>query len=224
MHVSGCQNAPSVTILDRIPHIESHSVFSWDHRQSQVWELYFLGISLKRTEVGQRILRGTVHGVSKSQTRWVTEQTHMDRQKQDNGRWEDYMYMTDLKSSISSLPSFWPVLTHLLGCKQICQHLSFHRRPSARSQMWAASAFLQSCSWVPWWPAFWVVKPATGSRVSPSSPLLYRLERKEVSAWKEWEEGCGGCCQPSLDFSSEVSNWTPETLLHSQKVSLCVCF
>ena len=32
------------------------------------------------------------------------------------------LYMTDPKSSVSSLPSFSSVLTHLLGHKPICQH------------------------------------------------------------------------------------------------------
>ena len=159
-----------------------------------------------------------------SQTVWRDSADTQHSEKQDSGRQGDYtLYGTGPKSSISSLPSFSPVLAHLLGCKQICEHLSFHRCPSARSQTWADSAFLQPCSfsWAPFWPAFWGMKPATSSRVHPSSPLPYRLEGKGVSAWKGWEEGFGGCCQPSLDF---FSKWAVELqyIFVSQKVSICV--
>ena len=212
------------TISDKIPPLESHSVFSRDHRQSQVWRLKSLFIFPEQTQAGQRnVASCSPWGVRVRQYEG-TQQTHKHSEKQDSGRQGDYtLYVTGPKSSISSLPSFSPVLAHLLGCKQICEHLSFHRCPSARSQTWADSAFLQPCSfsWTPFWPAFWGMKPATSSRVHPSSPLPYRLEGKVVSAWKGWEEGFGGCCQPSLDF---FSKWAVELqyIFDSQKVSIWV--
>ena len=136
------------------------------------------------------------------------------------------LYMTDPKSSVSSLPSFSPVLTHLLGYKLISQHLSFHRCPSARSQTWTDSAPLQPCSFS--WAARWAASLeviATRLRVSPSSSLLYRPEGKEVSPWKRQENGYGGCCQPSLDFFWKVNGWTLGTFLDSQKsVIMCSAF
>ena len=131
------------------------------------------------------------------------------------------------KSSVSSLPSFSPVLTHLLGYKLICQHpfsidilLQGHKHEQT----------LLLCSPAPF-PGHHAglgripeVKQATSPRVSPSSPLLYRSEGKEVSAWKQWEEGHGGCCQPSLDFFWEMSSWTLGAFLDSQKHHYVFCF
>ena len=106
--------------------------------------------------------------------------------------------MTDPTSSISSLPSFSPLLTHLRGCKPNSQHPSFHRRLSARTQTRADSASLQSYSfpWAPFWPAFLEVKQATRPRVSPGSPLLYRPEGKEVSARRGRKRGVMEAASP----------------------------
>ena len=197
MRCSRSWDAPCVIILHKIPPVESHSVFSWDHRQSQVWESGYLAFGPTRQKQDRGAWRAIVHRNLRVRPDWVTQQTCMHRQKQDNGSWGDYtLYMTDPKSSISSLPSFSPVLTHLLGHKLISQHLFFHRRPSSKSQTWVDSAPLQPCSfsWASCWAASLEVKQATRLSVSPSSSLLYRLKGKEVSPWKGQEEGCGGCC------------------------------
>ena len=68
------------------------------------------------------------------------------------------------------------------------------------------------------------VKQATRPRVSPGSPLLYRPEGKEVSAWKWWEEGHGGCCQPSL---GPFGKWAFELQGHSwlsKSIIMCSAF
>ena len=221
---SRCWNAPWVTILDKIPHIESNSAFSQDHIQSGAWESYFLGI-LAKTDRSRTEEPGGLQSMGSQRVRsdWVTEQTHTYRQKQDNGRWWDYtLLMADPKSSISTLTSS-PLYTPAMH-KQICRHPSFQRCHTSSPKTWACSDFLQpfSSSWGHFWSAFWGVKAATETGVCPSSPLLWRLERKEVSEWKGQEEGYGGWCQLSLDFFWEVSSWTPGTFLDSPKVSICV--
>ena len=195
--------------------------------QSQVWESGYLAFGPTIQKQDRGAWWTIVHGNLRVRPDWVTQQTCTHRQKQDNGSWGDYMlYMTDPKSSVSSLPSFSPVLTHLLGYKLISQHLSFHRCPSARSQTWTDSAPLQPCSFS--WAARWAASLeviATRLRVSPSSSLLYRPEGKEVSPWKRQENGYGGCCQPSLDFFWKVNGWTLGTFLDSQKsVIMCSAF
>ena len=129
---------------------------------------------------------------------------------------------SDAKSSFSSLPSFSPALTYQLGCKLICQQPSFYR-PSCKAKN--MSRFCVSVAWLILLQTEVADIPggktSNRPRVQPSSPL-FRLEGKEVSPWKKWEEGHGGCCQPSLDFFWEVSSWTPCTFLNSRKVSLCV--
>ena len=153
------------TILDKIPPAESRSVFSRDHRQSQVWDRSHCSFALSRYKQDRGAWWAVVHGVSKSQTRW-SDSADMHSQAMEGGEITRCTWLTP-KSSISTLPSYCPVLTHLVVCKQICQHPSFLRCPSARPQTWADAAFLQphSFSWTPFWPAFRGMKPASTSRV-----------------------------------------------------------
>ena len=134
--------------------------------------------------------------------------------------------MTDPKSSISSLPSFSPVLIHLLGCKPNSQPPSFHRHPAARTQTWADSPSLQSCSfpWAPFWPAFLEVKQATRPGVSPSSPLLYRPEEKEMSARRGRKRGVVDAASPLWISSGKWAVELQYIFWLSKSINMCSAF
>ena len=92
--------------------------------------------------------------------------------------------------------------------------------PAARTQTRADSASLQSCSfpWAPFWAAFLEVKQTTRPRVSPSSPLLYRPEGKQVSARRGRKRGVLDAASP-LWISS--GKWAVELQGHFWTLKNC---
>ena len=140
---SRCWNAPWVTLLHRIPHIEPHSAFSRDHRLSEAWESYFLGI-LTKTDRNRTEEPGGLQSMGSQRVRsdWVTEQTHTYRQKQDN------------KVMRFHIAHGWPQILHFhtplfsfVLTLQLCINRSvgilLSKDAILKSKTWACSDFLQ---------------------------------------------------------------------------------